>query len=203
MKHILAIAFITLLALGTGCAWISPSSQTTSSDGINVHGHWTVTVTNPDGSVDAVHEFENELTGGKFTLAKLLSKDHNLEFPTDNPEGWAIGIFPAPEEYQVIFCEEMIFDITDIPSTDYTDNSNTILYPDTFVDFHSGGASFNLSATCNVINPISHSPLRIRKVKTYNYPDGSAFHFSSHEFTPYLEVRRNQRVSISIGFTFE
>ena len=60
MKHLLAIAFITLLALGTGCAWISPSSQTTS-DAIQVHGHWTVTVTNPDGSVDAVHEFDNAL----------------------------------------------------------------------------------------------------------------------------------------------
>ena len=27
MKHLLAIAFITLLALGMGCAWISPSPQ--------------------------------------------------------------------------------------------------------------------------------------------------------------------------------
>ena len=60
MKHILVATFITLLALGIGCAWISPASQTTS-DGIQVHGHWTMTVTNPDGSVDAVHEFDNDL----------------------------------------------------------------------------------------------------------------------------------------------
>tara|TARA_B100001245_G_C22673371_1_gene329448 strand:+ start:14 stop:637 length:624 start_codon:yes stop_codon:yes gene_type:complete len=62
MKHILVATFITLLALGTGCAWISPASET-ASDGINVHGHWTVTVTNPDGTLDAVHEFDNGLTG--------------------------------------------------------------------------------------------------------------------------------------------
>ena len=63
MKHLLAIVFITLLALGISCAWISPSNQTTS-DGIQVHGHWTVTVSNPDGTVDAVHEFDNKLTKG-------------------------------------------------------------------------------------------------------------------------------------------
>tara|TARA_Y100000590_G_scaffold58928_1_gene62292 strand:- start:227 stop:871 length:645 start_codon:yes stop_codon:yes gene_type:complete len=76
MKHLLAIAFITLLALGTGCAWISPTSETTS-DGIKVHGHWTVTVTNPDGTVDAVHEFENEFVK-EGLLTNLLSGKHNI-----------------------------------------------------------------------------------------------------------------------------
>ena len=51
MKHLLAIAFITLLALGMGCAWISPSSDATS-EGIKVHGDWTVTITNPDGILE-------------------------------------------------------------------------------------------------------------------------------------------------------
>ena len=31
-----------------------------------MHGHWTVTVTNPDGSVDAVHEFDNKLNKGNY-----------------------------------------------------------------------------------------------------------------------------------------
>ncbi len=48
MKQILVISSIVLLSLGTACAWISPSSQT-RSDGIKIHGHWTVAVTNPDG----------------------------------------------------------------------------------------------------------------------------------------------------------
>ena len=63
MRHLLAITVITLLAIGIGCTWISPSSQPTS-DGIKVHGHWTVTVSNPDGTVDAVHEFDNKLSMG-------------------------------------------------------------------------------------------------------------------------------------------
>ena len=82
MKHLLAIAFITLLALGTGCAWISPTSETTS-DGIKVHGHWTVTVSNPDGTVDAVHKFENALgtDAASFLTGILLSlKDDKNNF---------------------------------------------------------------------------------------------------------------------------
>ena len=83
MKHLLAIAFITLLTLGTGCAWISPSSQTTS-DGIQVHGHWTVTVTNPDGTVDAVHEFDNSLdvAGRALLSAFLVSPTINIDQST-------------------------------------------------------------------------------------------------------------------------
>ena len=81
MKQLLAIAFITLMALGMGCAWISPASETTSSDGIQVHGHWTVTVTNPDGSVDAVHEFDNALTNyGKSALSSLITGSGEINF---------------------------------------------------------------------------------------------------------------------------
>ena len=80
MKNLLAVAFITLLTLATGCAWISPAAETTS-DGIQVHGHWTVTVTNPDGSVDAVHEFENALTDyGKSALAHLITGSDAVNF---------------------------------------------------------------------------------------------------------------------------
>jgi len=79
MRHLLATTVITLLAIGTGCAWISPSSEGTS-DGIQVHGHWTVTVTNPDGTLDAVHEFDNELnSAGKNVLRALLGGDSKID----------------------------------------------------------------------------------------------------------------------------
>ena len=97
MKHLLAITVITLLALGTGCAWISPSSETTS-DGIQVHGHWTVTVTNPDGTLDAVHEFDNALTGyGARLLIRVLTGEWLLKpdatwwFPKEDAENSEVG----------------------------------------------------------------------------------------------------------------
>ena len=43
-------------------------------EGIKVHGDWTLTVRNPDGTIAAVHEFKNALSlcrGGR-RLARLL-----------------------------------------------------------------------------------------------------------------------------------
>ena len=91
MKHILVAAFITLLALGMGCAWISPAAET-ASEGIQVHGHWTVTVSNPDGSVDAVHEFENDFTNSG-TLTNILNSHTNVD-------AWAIGLSTEGDQLQ-------------------------------------------------------------------------------------------------------
>jgi hypothetical protein len=52
-------------------------------EGIKVHGHWTIDVRNPDGTVATHREFENSLTssGGAF-LASLLA---NLNTPVGSP----------------------------------------------------------------------------------------------------------------------
>ena len=53
----------------TFAALVSPSA----ADGVKVHGHWTIELKNPDGSVAAHHEFENALVNqGARVLATLL-----------------------------------------------------------------------------------------------------------------------------------
>ena len=72
MKHLLLASLITVLAIGTACGQ-APEPEPVVGDGIQVHGHWTVTVTNPDGTIAAMHEFDNELTNtGKQMLPALL-----------------------------------------------------------------------------------------------------------------------------------
>ena len=80
MKQLLLVSLITLLALGTACGQAAEPEPVTS-DGIQVHGHWTVTVTNPDGTVDAVHEFDNELglAGQAVLSAFLVSPTINID----------------------------------------------------------------------------------------------------------------------------
>ena len=75
MKHLLLALLITLLAIGTACGQ-APEPEPVSNNGIQVHGNWTVTVTNPDGTVDAVHEFENELSswGGEMLSAIVFGE---------------------------------------------------------------------------------------------------------------------------------
>ena len=79
MKHLLLALLITLLAFGTACGQASElAPEPVASDGIQVHGHWTVIVTNPDGTVDAVHEFDNELTSNGL-LTSLLTGSNSIE----------------------------------------------------------------------------------------------------------------------------
>ena len=95
MKQLLAIAFITLLALGIGCAWISPSSQTTS-DGIQVHGHWELKISPTQGK-PVTYKFNNDLTGeGGDILLRLLADEpmigqtQNIEFSTTEDPWWIV-----------------------------------------------------------------------------------------------------------------
>ena len=78
MKHLLLASLITLLAIGTACGQAS-ESEPVASDGIQVHGHWTVTVTNPDGTIDAVHEFDNELGFKRYIQAIHAGHGNNIE----------------------------------------------------------------------------------------------------------------------------
>ena len=40
----------------------APAPDSADGEGIEVHGHWTIEVRNPDGSLDERYEFENALT---------------------------------------------------------------------------------------------------------------------------------------------
>jgi hypothetical protein len=68
----------------------APSSKPAAKgthEGIKVHGHWTIEVRNPDGTLVTHREFENSLTpfgnGGAQLLAALLSR-------TLTTGGWAV-----------------------------------------------------------------------------------------------------------------
>ena len=70
-----AFLFLTL-AIGCGTSAVatkfSPNDDAATS-GIQVHGHWTVTVYNSDGSVGRSSDFENNLySSGNVLLAHLL-----------------------------------------------------------------------------------------------------------------------------------
>ena len=75
-------------------------------EGIKVHGHWTIEVRNPDGSLDKHIEFENALVtsnfsdmpGGPALLFALLSGTYNFPAPPGSAAtqagGWAINLQP-------------------------------------------------------------------------------------------------------------
>ena len=90
---ILAIATLAVLIGAVGGAyWYGGNGADESalvlnrapaaSDGIKVHGDWTVTVTNPDGTVDSALEFNNDLNRfAGSALTAILAGSDAIKFP--------------------------------------------------------------------------------------------------------------------------
>jgi hypothetical protein len=69
-----------------------------SHQGIKVHGHWTIDVRNPDGTVVAHREFENTLGTLQNSLAAVLSRAGSVGFwkiELQDPNGTANQIGPC------------------------------------------------------------------------------------------------------------
>jgi hypothetical protein len=78
----LLLSMTTLMGCGTS------ASRTTSSpaEGIEVHGHWTIEVRNPDGTLAERREFDNWLhSAGGQALAAILGRQASVG-------GWAIQL---------------------------------------------------------------------------------------------------------------
>ena len=78
----LGLRAITVLVAAMFVASL-PAAARAQSEGIKVHGRWAIEVRNPDGTVAQQLEFNNALSGGRQTLAALLSR-------TAVPGRWAV-----------------------------------------------------------------------------------------------------------------
>lgn len=64
---------LTLVLIAALGAPPPAGAQNGPSEGIKVHGHWTIDVRNPDGTLVSHHEFENAIVpSGLTTLARIL-----------------------------------------------------------------------------------------------------------------------------------
>jgi hypothetical protein len=87
MRLLVLTLLVALTGMVVACGQANEAEES-SGGGIQVHGHWTVTITDPDGTTASVHEFDNEMTAfGPSLLTALLAgqtqvKSHQL---------WIIG----------------------------------------------------------------------------------------------------------------
>jgi hypothetical protein len=91
MRLMIFALLVALTGLVMACGQANEAEEPTG-DGIQVHGHWTVTVTDPDGTVARVHEFDNALlNGGGALLAALLTGEIRIQkhvLHIYRPMGW-------------------------------------------------------------------------------------------------------------------
>ena len=216
MKLIIIGMLVTLMALGTSCGQISqPVAEVApqgTSDGIKVHGNWTVTVTNPDGTVDAVHEFENALAKGNGVgadiLTHLLSGDIAVESwrikLTGKGESWSGPFNSYTERFK---CED------DLHST-----SQTILEASMFKDIMAENGPLTLGAGCNVYDAEAEEAITqvgtIFKIgsgtlevyveqtnKIYSFTSGDTRTFTKHPVS--IPVENGQIIAINVEISFE
>jgi hypothetical protein len=65
---------LTLALIATLGLSLPAAAQSGPSEGIKVHGRWTIEVRNPDGTIASRHEFDNALSGGESAIAGFLGR---------------------------------------------------------------------------------------------------------------------------------
>jgi len=175
---------------------LSLTSGGASQEGIEVHGHWTIEVRNPDGTLGERREFDNALTGfGSQTLASILGRQSSVG-------GWTIQLLGSS-------------------FTGRTTDGRTgaIIAERTY--FNSGTNIFkNLTVTAPAIGDVESQPLRlagtataevdyggITEVRTTLFelpPDQAPSSASSSVYvggTPFTSTILESPVSLSAGQT--
>ena len=104
---IAAVLVVVLVGVAGGAYWFGGkndhepalvlNTMPATSDGIQVRGDWTVTVTNPDGTVNSALEFNNDLNRfAGSALTAILAGSDAIKFPpyvslglsSDGAESW-------------------------------------------------------------------------------------------------------------------
>jgi hypothetical protein len=213
------VVALTMLAAASGVVAIQAQEQPASSStaiqdakpsggvaqGIKVHGHWTIEVRNPDGSVASRTEFENALApdagfgGGAALLAMLLGSER------------------SPGKWSVLAHGTSIFDGPCVPAvTPPNGVACGISQPDLRVNVPRTGSLPNrstgvleLSGSFTVQNPAAV----IGRVETRMFACDSAFApstcpeahimpFTSHTLTTPIPAAREQIVQIKVVISF-
>ena len=211
MRHLLAITVITLLAIGTGCAWISPSSEATS-DGIQVHGHWTVTVTNSDGTVDAVHEFDNALIGKRQLIELLIGESilnpdlESIHFPQPH-SGWFIRLKTQDQNAQ-LFCDNgaTLENTANLPALVENDKNNGIFYLGavcTIVKIDSPNATYSIDEVMTTLTTVRYVKQHSDNFNLITQGSPWISTFTEHILSDPIVVYNQQVIAINVTITFE
>jgi hypothetical protein len=192
---------------------IAQESSGGMRDGFKVHGHWTIDVRNPNGSLASHREFENSLVGGSATsgagvLAKLLTTP-TTSIATALPFGldWAVFLNLNGAEGAAT-CKG-------------TDNSGNIIAVDCIISMLrwpngvNSGPNDNLTASIDgtVMNGLS----TLDRVKlagsitagvdgpisaVFTRLGGTTSRFSESFLNPPINVLANQVIQVTVVFSF-
>jgi hypothetical protein len=137
MRLIVLSLLVALTGMVVACGQANEAAES-SGGGIQVNGHWTVTVTDPDGTIASVREFDNafEPYSGGSLLNALLAGDIRVE----NHQIWIWHPSTAPNAFSCV-------------EDDYGSPSVEKINAVASRDVTTAGTPLMLSAVCTVTGP--------------------------------------------------
>ena len=195
-----------------------------NDEGIKVHGHWTIDVKNPDGTLAHHHEFENSLQlEGAATIIQLIT---GVDVPSDmaigvtSPAGQTPPCGPSSQSICLMvrslsddpgnsFCtSSAVCSVNLTSATTLTSQPYTLTYSGSFVASEAGSITGveSILGTCNLapaISPETTSPATCTSATGFP-PTGSAYGFAYFSATTIsaVAVSAGQIVQVSVAFTF-
>lgn len=173
-----------------------------SHEGIKVHGHWTIEVRNPDGSVVTHREFENALFPSP-ALASILARQAAAGF-------WTIALFPGTVCGNTNNAGCSIAEPTNTISLFNSNNLNVTVSGNSLVlsgtVLASGGGSITTVQTDSQACPATVAP----SSPCQSWPNGpnlgfgagGGFIFTSTDPSPAISVSAGQTVAVTVNISF-
>lgn len=177
MRH-RAVVLICAALLG----WSSPvAAQGGPREGIKVQGHWTVTISNPDGTMAARHEFYNALLDtGRMFLSDLLTR-------SVRPVLWHIWLTGEPCQGTCVITEQ------DTGSPDRRPVEVTNAWLDGVYGTRLSGG-LRAAATGGITSVLT--------VVNNGVPNRGPQPFTQHDFATPILVKAGQFIDVTVFVTF-
>jgi hypothetical protein len=179
-----------------------PKPPAAAQEGIKVHGHWTIHITNPDGSLASHHEFENALDSfGALRLAEMLAR-------AKSPGVWDIGLWhvggglrPPCPSYSNGACV-----IGEVGSTDPEAQFKTMTVSVPATGPNAGKLVLSGNATAEADGDIARVYTQLGFCAGTVAPSSCATYrdvdFTSRDLAPPLVVLANQIVQVTVVISF-
>ncbi len=194
-----------------GGAGLVPSSasgapQSAPQGGVKVHGHWTIEIRDPDGTVVTRREFDNALVsnGG---LPALLARQATIGLwtvtisglpfpcgPAEDPGGPCIiieGSSTAPAQPNILFKT-----LTVVAPTGSQPNAGRLVLSGAAIAFRS--TRINTVATGNARCPATRPPASNCEAQTLNLVTS----FTQGPVNPPVEALKDQQIQVTVVLSF-
>jgi hypothetical protein len=189
-----AVGPIAASSVATAATGSAPGAP---QEGIKVHGHWTIEVKNPDGTLAEQREFENALTSdGPIFLANILGRNRSVG-------GWVITLF-SPGLYNSAWGDQVYARIAEsgYPFNNPSDFPNLTLDLQSTKLVLSGTATALSTGTINQVRTLVYVLGPTNPPSSFYTTGPGAYNFTATDVTPPLALTTGQSVTVTVNISF-